>query len=116
MQPDIYTLQANLYLLATDVETLRTHLAGYSDFGIYQECLHGVREPMEDFADLIRSGQWPSETLAKIFECYYRMEALARYPAEANNPESFCTDKQWNEVRRLAKEAADSIPEEKRLH
>lgn len=46
---DLGNLQSNLYLLASDFESLKKYLAGYSDNGIYLECLEGVREPMANF-------------------------------------------------------------------
>ena len=106
---DLNALQANLSLLATDFEILKNHLSGYTEEGIYNECLEGIREPMAEFSHMIRSGQLTLEMTAKIFDCYYLMEALARYPNNTNNARSFQSDESWNEVRQLAKEAASAL-------
>jgi hypothetical protein len=103
------TLQANLYLLASDFESLKKYLEGYSEFGIYRECIYGLIEPMEDFPAMILSGKLALPAIAKIFECYYLMESLARHPADTNNEESFKNSPSWNKLRQLAKEAADML-------
>lgn len=108
---DFGTLKANLYLLATEFNDLKTYLAGYNDFGIYQECLYDIREPMEEFPAMIGSKKLSLETISKIFECYYLMESLARHPLSTNNEESFKNDEQWNRVRILAKQAGDLLPD-----
>jgi hypothetical protein len=113
---DYSTLQANLYLLATDFESLKKYLAGYTEDGIYNECLEGIREPMAEFPAIIRSGQLPAKVIAKIFECYFLMEEMARYPYPTNNVEAFKNDKGWNKVRQLAKEAADALEDLKKVN
>lgn len=107
--PDIDTLKSNLYLLSTDFESLKGFFKGYSDPGIYSECLEAVRESMAAFPSIIKCGQFSLETIAKIFECYYLMESLARYPFTTNNAEAFKSDENWNHVRKLAKEAAGTM-------
>ena len=37
------------------------------------------------------------------------MESLARYPFATNNAEAFKSDENWNDVRKLAKEAAGAM-------
>lgn len=106
---DFSTLQANLDLLACDFEDLKFLWKGYSDFGVYQECLSGVREQMFDFPDMILSGQLSLPAIAKVVKCFYHMESLARYPYSTNNEVSFQNDPAWQKVRELAKEAAEGL-------
>jgi hypothetical protein len=105
---EIKTLQANLYLLATDMSVLRTYLTGYTDFGIYQECIHAVRGEMAEFGNYLLEGLNPG-IAAAIFDCFYLMESLSRYPAQTNNEISFEHAAEWKEVRLKAKTAADLI-------
>jgi hypothetical protein len=112
---DYETLQANLYLLASDFESLKAYLPGYSDEGIYLECLEGIRDPMTDFPAMILSGILPLQLIAKIFNCYFLMEQLARHPASTNNAEAFINNEWWQKLRQLAKEAADGLEEIKKV-
>ncbi|MEO9146295.1 MAG: hypothetical protein ABI237_12145 [Ginsengibacter sp.] len=96
-------------MLACDFESLKSHWVGYSDFGVYQECLEGIREQMADFPDMILSGQLSLPAIAKVVECFCLMESLARYPNATNNEESFKNDPWWQKVRSLAKEAAQAL-------
>jgi hypothetical protein len=107
--PDYGTLQANLYLASSDFNSLMTHLAGYSEFGIYQECLEGIRQPMEEFSAMIRSGELSNEVLGQLFDCYFLMENLARYPRDTNSAEAFKSSEEWDKFRVLAKSAADAL-------
>jgi adenine-specific DNA methylase len=49
------------------------------------------------------------ELIAKIFDCYFMMEALARYPYPSHSAEAFKNDEAWNKVKQSAKEAADAL-------
>jgi hypothetical protein len=106
---DYRDLQANLYLFASDFETLKAHLAGYSEEGIYSECLEGIREPIANFPAMIESGKLPLAIIAKIFNCYYQMEALSRYPYPTNNVDAFKNNSDWQKVKYLAREIADAL-------
>lgn len=105
---DYSSLQANLYLLATDFEGLKTYLAGYTDEGIYSECLEGVRDSMNDFPLVIRSGKLPLSVIAQIVDFYYLMERLARLPS-TGNVEAFRNGSDWQKAKELARLAADAL-------
>jgi hypothetical protein len=66
-------LKANLFLLATDFNDLQSYLVGYSDEGIYSECIEGIREPMATFSSIIVAQKLSLPVIAKIFDCYYLM-------------------------------------------
>ena len=105
---DYSSLQANLHLLATDFERLKTYLAGYTDEGIYSECLEGVQDSMSDFQLVIRSGKLPVQVIAQIVDFYYLMERLARLPS-TGNVEAFRYGADCQKAKELARFAADAL-------
>jgi len=105
---DYSSLLANLHLLAADFEGLKTYLAGYTEEGIYSECIEGIRDSMEDFPLIVRSGKLPLPVIAQIIDFYYLMECLVR-SSSTGNVEAFKNSADWQKAKALAKLAADAL-------
>jgi hypothetical protein len=107
------TLKSNLFLLSLDSESLKAYLKDYSEFGMYSECIEGVRGSMSTFSSLIKSQKYPALLLAKIFDVYITMESLIRSEF-TNNYEAFQHHALWQNLKSDAKilaEEMDSIVE-----
>jgi hypothetical protein len=102
------TLKSNLFLFSLDSESLKAYLKDYSEFGMYTECIEGVRESMATFSSLIESQNYPALLLAKVFDFYFTMEILIRSEF-TNNYESFQHHVLWQKLKTDAKNIAEEM-------